>query len=233
MRENRLYGSEGGGTLNQSSLPLSGTEAPFLRRSHPVSSLLWASPPPATARPAPRGGPVGGHAPPPWGLPVLRRISLFSHAASCTPARLLVRIARGTAYSNRFPETSDGGLPQDTDASALATKVSGPPWSSLVLQPARSRDRQAVLSVEGLDGFASSPATPIATGWSDPVAGRELHPLKLRAFARRSMSPFAPGQFVRPKRVSSLPQTSIDWISPGSAISASAGDHPSRRRTTS
>jgi hypothetical protein len=55
-----------------------------------------------------------------------------------------------------------------------------------VLQPARSRDRQAVLSIEGFDGFVSSPVTPIATGWSDPVAGRELHPLKIRAFARRT-----------------------------------------------
>src|SRR5262245_39187101 len=114
---------------------------------------------------------------------------MCSHAASCTPARSLARIAHGTAYSNRFPFASNGGLPQDIDGSALATKVSGPQWSSLVLQPARSRDRRAVLSIEGFDGFVSSPVTPIATGWSDPGAGRELHPLKIRAFSRRTMSP--------------------------------------------
>ena len=121
---------------------------------------------------------------------MLRRISVCTHAASCTPARSLARVARGTAYSNRFPFASSGGLPQDIGGSALATKVSGPQWSSLVLQPARSRDRQAVLSIEGFDGFVSSPVTPIATGWSDPVAGRELHPLKIRAFARRTTSLF-------------------------------------------
>ena len=64
-----------------------------------------------------------------------------------------------------------------------------------MLQPARSRDRQAVLSIEGFDGFVSSPVTPIATGWSDPVAGRELHPLKIRAFSRRTMSPFLSAAF--------------------------------------
>ena len=31
---------------------------------------------------------------------------------------------------------------------------------------------------EGSDGFVTSTAAPIATGWSDPVAGWELHPLK-------------------------------------------------------
>src|SRR3954451_16039929 len=36
------------------------------------------------------------------GLPVLRRISVYEHAASSTPAGPLGRIARGTAYSTRF-----------------------------------------------------------------------------------------------------------------------------------
>jgi hypothetical protein len=35
-------------------------------------------------------------------------------------------------------------------------------------------------------GFVASTAAPIATGWSDPVAGRELHPLKIQAFPRRT-----------------------------------------------
>ena len=33
--------------------------------------------------------------------------------------------------------------------------------------------------LEGSDGFVTSTAAPIATGWSDPVAGWELHPLKI------------------------------------------------------
>ncbi len=34
------------------------------------------------------------------------------------------------------------------------------------------------ICLEGSNGFVSSTAAPIATGWSDPVAGWELHPLK-------------------------------------------------------
>src|SRR5271166_5391788 len=34
--------------------------------------------------------------------------------------------------------------------------------------------------LEGSDGFVTSTAAPIATGWSDPVAGWELHPLKIQ-----------------------------------------------------
>src|SRR5207302_3831654 len=38
--------------------------------------------------------------------------------------------------------------------------------------------------------FSKSPsAKPIATGWSEPVPGRELHPLKSSAFSRRTISP--------------------------------------------
>ena len=33
--------------------------------------------------------------------------------------------------------------------------------------------------LEGSDGFVSSTVAPIATGWSDPDAGWELHPLKI------------------------------------------------------
>jgi hypothetical protein len=61
---------------------------------------------------------------------------------------------------------------------------------SLALRPACSRDRQAVLYVEGFDGFVTSTAAPTATGWSEPVAGWELHPLKTYTFARRTVSRF-------------------------------------------
>src|SRR4051812_50220708 len=40
--------------------------------------------------------------------------------------------------------------------------------------------------LEGPGGFFPPTAAPIATGWSDPVAGRELHPLKIHTFARRT-----------------------------------------------
>ena len=47
----------------------------------------------------------------------------------------------------------------------------------LTLQPARSPSRQATLYTEGADGFVAPAAASIATGWSEPVPGRELHPL--------------------------------------------------------
>ncbi len=53
------------------------SQAPFLRRRYPASQVLRACPPPHTARPGPHGLPVGG-SPPPLGLPVLRRISLYA-----------------------------------------------------------------------------------------------------------------------------------------------------------
>ena len=47
------------------------TQAPFLHRHYPVSSVLRACPPPNVAEPVPRGSLVDGHTPPPQGLPVL------------------------------------------------------------------------------------------------------------------------------------------------------------------
>src|SRR5271157_4827654 len=42
------------------------------------------------------------------------------------------------------------------------------------------------ICLEGSDGFVTSTVAPIATGWSDPVAGWELHPLKINTFPRRT-----------------------------------------------
>src|SRR5215813_1253195 len=50
------------------------------------------------------------------------------------------------------------------------------------LWPARSRSRLATLSIESSDSFVASAAVSIATGWNEPVPGRELHPLKSSAF---------------------------------------------------
>ena len=51
--------------------------------------------------------------------------------------------------------------------------------------PAR-RAAKAARGLEGFDGFVTSAAAPIATGWSDQLSGRESHPLKIRAFSRRT-----------------------------------------------
>jgi len=51
-----------------------------------------------------------------------------------------------------------------------------------MLWPARSRIRLATLSIESSNSFVASTAVSIATGWNEPVSGRELHPLKSSAF---------------------------------------------------
>jgi hypothetical protein len=40
--------------------------------------------------------------------------------------------------------------------------------------------------LEGFDGFVTSTAAPMVTGWSDRVAGWELHPVKVVTFSRRT-----------------------------------------------
>jgi hypothetical protein len=74
------------------------------------------------------------------------------------------------------------GLPCEKVRSAPAIVFSGPAQHSLTLWPARSPSRLATLYTEGSDSFVASAAASIATGWSKPVPGRELHPLKSSAF---------------------------------------------------
>jgi hypothetical protein len=81
------------------------------------------------------------------------------------------------------------GLPCEKVRSAPAIVFSGPAQRSLTLWPARSPSRHATLYTEGSDSFVASAAASIAAGWSEPVPGRELHPLKSSAFSRRTFSP--------------------------------------------
>ena len=74
------------------------------------------------------------------------------------------------------------GLPREKVGSAPATVFSRPAQRSLTLRPARSRSRLATLYTESSDSFVASAAASIATGWSEPVPGRELHPLMSSAF---------------------------------------------------
>jgi len=53
---------------------------------------------------------------------------------------------------------------------------------SLTLRPVRSPSHHVTLYTESSDSFVASAAASIATGWSEPVPGRELHPLKSSAF---------------------------------------------------
>jgi len=67
------------------------------------------------------------------GLPVLRLIPSFVHAAANTPARPMELIARTSSI--------DVGLPRRVGGSALALSVSRPARRLLRLQPVRSQSR--------------------------------------------------------------------------------------------
>src|SRR5271166_105781 len=88
-----------------------------------------------------------------------------------------------------FPFIPSGsGLPHPIARSASTLVVSRPARRSLRLRPVGLLHRlKRHICLEGSDGFVSSTAAPIATGWSDPVAGWELHPLKINTFPRRTI----------------------------------------------
>ncbi|HEV2400813.1 MAG TPA: hypothetical protein VGS27_28015, partial [Candidatus Sulfotelmatobacter sp.] len=46
----------------------------------------------------------------------------------------------------------------------------------------------ATLSIESSDNVVASAVVSIATGWSEPVPGREFHPLKSSTFSRRTVT---------------------------------------------
>jgi hypothetical protein len=96
------------------------------------------------------------------------------HAIAITPA--------GSMEHIRSSLSIDCGLPCETVRSAPATVFSRPAQRLLTLWPARSPSRHATLSIESSDSFVASAAASIATGWSEPVPGREFHPLKSSAF---------------------------------------------------
>src|SRR6202171_1243292 len=99
---------------------------------------------------------------------------LCVHAVAITPAGSMELIRSSISIAS--------GLPRVTVRSAPVIVFSGPAQRSLTLRPARSRSRLATLYTESSDSFVASAAASIATGWSEPVPGRELHPLKSSAF---------------------------------------------------
>ena len=99
---------------------------------------------------------------------------LCLHAIAITPA--------GPTEFVRSSVSIVSGLPCEKVRSAPAIVFSGPAQRSLTLWPARSPSRLATLYIESSDSFVASAAVSIATGWSEPVPGRELHPLKSSAF---------------------------------------------------
>ena len=110
------------------------------------------------------------------------RLSNFLRTGSLHP----VAIEAAAEATKRSELSMISGLPCVTIRSAPAITFSGPAQRLLTLWPARSPSRLATLYIESSDSFVASAAVSIATGWSEPVPGRELHPLKPSAFSRRT-----------------------------------------------
>ena len=135
--------------------------------------VLRACPSPRTARPVPRGSPVGGHAPPPLGASRVASDLLCRHAIAITPVGPLVRVAsRGVTPSSpvtaAFPDFTAGRLPHYAFRGLLGVH-------SRYGLPARGV-AEATLCIEGSGGFVTSTAAPIATGWSDKSCRAGLAP---------------------------------------------------------
>ena len=145
-----------------------------------MSTVLRASPPPQAARPIPRGHPVEGHAPSPLGV---SRVALDLRVPTCRrhyPGGPLGSDRSWGGLFQPFPIHPQRQRPSPSEckvgvhigrfeACSTFTCVTA---CRLAASPKRH------ICLEGSDGFVTSTAAPIATGWSDPVAGWELHPLK-------------------------------------------------------
>ena len=88
---------------------------------------------------------------------MLRSISVYRHAVVITPVARWALIARGTAYSNRFPVPSGCGLPHLSARSASTLVVSRPAQRSLAITACRlAASPKRHVCLEGSDGFVSS-----------------------------------------------------------------------------
>ena len=150
------------------------TEVPSLHRRYPVSQVVRTSPPPHTARSISHELSVDPDCESPHGASRVASGFLCLHAIAIIPA--------GPMELVRSYISTVSGLPCEKVRSAPAIVVSGPAQPLLTLWPARSRSRLATLSIKSSDSFVASAIVSIATGWSEPVPGRELHPLKSSAF---------------------------------------------------
>src|SRR5262245_58022196 len=138
---------------------------------------------------------------PPRGASRVASVPPSGHAVVITPVGPLGRFARGPAYSSLALVVTDDSLPRVTAVSAPTSLVSRPARRSLALRPARSPDRHAARCLEGSDGFVTSTAAPIASGWSDPVAGGHGYPWESETFhgAHRHQFPLvAAARLTRP-----------------------------------
>src|ERR1035438_5953291 len=114
----------------------------------------------------------------PLRLPVSRAIFLCIHAAAIAPAGSWRMKSFNSLTTAAFPEILPGRLPH--------LGLSRPARRSRTLRPAYSLSRQKrpVASKAPTISLPPSPLRLLPAGTT--VAGRDLHPLKMHAFARRT-----------------------------------------------
>ena len=78
------------------------------------------------------------------------------------------------------------GLPRISGGSAPVKPFSRPAQRSHCYGLQICQVAFATLYTRGFSSFVASAAAPIATGWSEPVPGRDFHPLWISTFSRRT-----------------------------------------------
>jgi len=154
------------------------SQAPFLCRSYPVSSVVQTCPPPQTAQPAPHGVLVESHDLSPLGLPVFRSISSSMHAGATTPADSLGAVAISP---------NDDGLPRKPDGSASALSLFEA-CSAFTHVPACmvARSPKVTRYTRVFQRICCLLRRPGCFRPSDRLAGWISHPLEIAVFARHT-----------------------------------------------
>ena len=148
------------------------SQAPFLDRSYPASTVLRACPPPQTTRPVPRGSPVGSRDLPSQGLPVLPVVTSFMHAVATTPVgsqgirrSVLPRHGQEAHHptTTAFPVIQAGRLPHYPFRGLLSVHSR----SACMLADSLKEPFLGVLQSNSLPPQTA----PSATGWSNKMPG--------------------------------------------------------------
>jgi hypothetical protein len=126
---------------------------------------------------------VGGHAPPPSGLPVLRWPPC-KHAVAATPAGSRSPVASCLPSSVGKLLLRDEGLPRYSGGSAPASPFSRPARRSLALPPVCSLSRLATLCHQRLRQFRHLHCPSDCFRLERPVVGWDLHPRETNTFSR-------------------------------------------------
>ena len=160
------------------------SEAPWLHRHYPASTLLRASPPPMRPGLALAGCPL--RLPPLSSSASRASCAFFRYMPSSLPRRnCKVRLSLASFAPLAFPECPTGRLPHQSFRGLIER--------SLALRPASSRSHQVTLSIKGFDGFVTFSAASITTGQAT-LPRRDFHPQEYtRIHGARTHNQLLPG----------------------------------------